>query len=354
MEDTQTGDDGENIVVVLGDTENTAAGNEAPAAGNAAVGDHGFDDLKQQLAEEQASRQRAERQAEAERQQRIAAQREAQESRGKATEYEASAFSAQYDSVVNALGLAQQEADKLASEQEAAMSEGDFKKATELNVKIGRQAARIVQLEDGKAALDAQRQARAAEPAPKPQAQQRSEAEQREAYLATQSPKTAAWMRAHPAYFDDIKLQNKVLAGHYLAVDKGIVPESDEYFQFVEEHAGLRQRPVQQETRSTAAVTVERPGADATERTTEARPQGRQPEQQQTQPQQPTGRIPSAAPSREAQPTTQNGRNGTRVTISAAEREHAIATALPDDPDPVATFAKHKAALIREGKWFGA
>lgn len=352
MSDIHTDDGGENVVVVVGGDDGAGAGGGADT-GAAKGGDHGFDDLKRQLAEEQAGRER-DRQALAQAQrERSAAQREAQESRGKATEYEATAFSASYDSVVNALGLAQQEADKLASEQEAAMSEGDFKKAAELNVKIGRQTARVVQLEDGKAALDAQRQARAAEPAPKPQPQQRTEDDAREAYLAQQSPKTGAWMRAHPAYFDDTNLQQKVIAGHYLAVDKGIAPESDDYFKFVEEHAGLRQRPAPQE--SSAAVVTERPGADVPERTYEAPPRGRQPMQEQRQePQQPTGRVASAAPSREVSTTVQNGRNATKVSISPAEREHAIATALEGDPDPVATFAKHKLQLIKEGKWHGA
>lgn len=359
MSDIHTDDGSENVVVVVGDEGAGGAGAGGGADTGAANGggDHGFDDLKRQLADEQAGRER-DRQALAQAQRdRSAAQREAQESRGKATEFEATAFSAQYDSVVNALGLAQQEADKLASEQEAAMSDGDFKKATELNVKIGRQMARVVQLEDGKAALDVQRQARAAEPPTKaaPQQAQRTENEQREAYLATQRPKTAAWMRAHPAYFDDIPLQQKVIGGHYLAVEQGLVPESDDYFKFVEEHAGLRQKPAAQQ--SSAAVVTERPGADAPERSYEAPPQGRQPMQEQRrEPRQEAqqGRVASAAPSREVQSAPQNGRNATKVSISQAEREHALATALEGDNDPVGTFAKHKLQLMKEGKWYGA
>lgn len=313
-----------------------------------------IEELQRQLANERSLRERREGELHQSEQRRTAAERTAQERTNEVSAAREATLSAEYDSIVNALGLAQGEERSLQSAWEAAQTEGDFKKAAECLAKLGRVGARIVQFEDAQKVLDAQRAARAegrqtaaAQPQPQ-QRQQTTESEQREAYLAQQTPKVSAWMRAHPQFFDDPIFQAKVLGAHHGAIVNRIPLESDDYFAYVEEQAGLRQ-PAQQQQDATsgAAVTVARAaGQEAQQQQRSYTPiqqRYRQPEAQ--------GRIPAAAPSRDAVTTT-TARGQTQVALTQAERETALAMALDGDPDPIKTYARNKLALQREGKVF--
>jgi len=61
--------------------------------------------------------------------------------------------------------------------------------------------------------------------------------------LATQlSPKSAAWVRAHPEFATNQRLTQKMIAAHNLAVADGLAPDTDAYFEAVEDTLKVAQR----------------------------------------------------------------------------------------------------------------
>lgn len=128
---------------------------------------------------------------------------------------------------------------------EAASEAGEFAKAADAQVKISRAAAALDRLEAQKAQLEA---------VPRQPARQTTEgAVQRpapaspfEGYVAGFTPRAQAWLRAHPdcvpAEFGGDPTRNaKMMAGHYAAIAAGEQPNSDKYFEIIEQHTGDRQ-----------------------------------------------------------------------------------------------------------------
>src|SRR5882672_7729312 len=67
-----------------------------------------------------------------------------------------------------------------------------------------------------------------------------SSGDQFEDYAANFTDRTANWMRDHRDWIVDPKKNGKVTGAHNFAVSEGLVPDSDEYFEFVEKMIGLR------------------------------------------------------------------------------------------------------------------
>jgi hypothetical protein len=59
-------------------------------------------------------------------------------------------------------------------------------------------------------------------------------------FCARLSPESAAWMRQNPQVVTDLKLLQKMLGGHYMAIGTGIETESPVYFAAVEQAIGRR------------------------------------------------------------------------------------------------------------------
>jgi hypothetical protein len=114
-----------------------------------------------------------------------------------------------------------------------AMAVGDFAKHAELTVALNRQLAAQPDLLRGKAALEQQ----AKQPQPRT-IDQLSDSEKIELYVKNMTPLSAAWIRAHPQYVTDPKLNVKITARHWAALEAGHVADTDGYFRFVE--AGLQ------------------------------------------------------------------------------------------------------------------
>jgi phage I-like protein len=133
-----------------------------------------------------------------------------------------------------------------------------------------------------------------------------------EAFAAQLSSKSADWVRKHPEYVKDAKLNRKMIAAHELAMADGIRVDSEDYFTAIEETLKIKPSAPQTETSDEYAAKV-----------TQRR---------------------DAAPA--AAPVSRGGSTRTNVVrLSAAEREMADMMGMkPED------YAKNKMALQKEGK----
>lgn len=300
--------------------------------------------LKKQLAdkdaESQANRVEAERnREEADRNLRAAteAEQRARANAGHAQEQTRVAQTHELDSVTNALGAVSTELNALETKLAAAHEAGEFGTVAKLQTQIAKAGARLVQLEDGKAALEAR-----AKEVPR----QAPAGDEREAYLARRTAPTAAWVRAHPQFFTDQSFRVKVeSADGYVANVLGIARDTQEYFSKIEEAVGLRQAAVvaPPPAASTAATVVER--------TSDAASQEEKVEVVVDQPKPAARPVPAAPPSRAVE-TSRGPNTPTRVALTKDEREAAqwlFPRVKEDDPDPEVVMATNKLRLMREG-----
>jgi hypothetical protein len=187
---------------------------------------------------------------------------------------------------------------------------GDFAKVADAQDRLAAAHARIAAAEQASLALKEQ-----AENPPPPVYVDHAEILARSMY-----PRAAAWIRAHPRFAQPGADNDRMVQAHHAALGKGIEERGDEYFEYLETALGLRQEESRQ-------------GKDRDD-APRSRP------------------IVNAPPSRRSGAVTANVEPG-RVTLSAAERETAIA--LNTDPkrseeEILRAYAKNKRALIAEGK----
>ena len=260
--------------------------------------DAGLEKLKKQLEDEKSARIAAERQAaesaEAERQART-------ENQG-----------TQLDLVTNAIATVTQANDALEGKYAEALAAQDFAAAARINREMSGNSAKLLQLENGKAAL---------EKAPKPQI--RVAADPVEKFASQLSPRSAAWVRQNPEFVRNPTKNAEMLAAHQLALARGLKADTDEYFTSIERTLDLA-KPAIVRTESDPA---DDPMADAAQ--------------------------PSAAPSRKAPPAAApvsrsgNG-TGSRSNVyraSAAEVEAAEFSGMS-----VEDYIRNREALKKEGK----
>lgn len=207
--------------------------------------------------------------------------------------------------VVNAIDTVRRENDILRSHYKEAMSVGDYDRVSEIQESMGSNSAKLLQLENGKAAMEA-----------RPRQQQVPVyADPVEEFASRLSSRSAEWIRRNPQFVTDSRLQQKMIAAHNLAVADGYRPDSDEYFENVEETLKSRRPPPQE-----AAVTTDSPMSSASKPAVRA--------------------APPAAPVNRG-----SSQRGNTVRLSSAEAETAKMFGMTDQE-----YAKHKLALQREGK----
>jgi hypothetical protein len=251
-----------------------------------------LDALKKQLDEERRGRQEAMRRANEAEQSAYAAQGEVQDT--------------SLHLVSNAIDTVRQNNNILKSNYREAMATQDFDAAADIQAEMSANAARLLQLEQGKQALENQPR----QPAPKPY-----QADPVEALASQLSPRSADWVRRNPQYATDPRLYQKMIAAHNLATADDIPADSDDYFDAIEDTLRMRR---QDNSRDYDAM------ADA------AKPTQRR----------------SAPP---AAPVSRSGGGGgskpDRVTLSAAEREMASMMGMTIDE-----YGRNKLILQKEGK----
>lgn len=131
-------------------------------------------------------------------------------------------------------GIAQIDSDAEQAEQAyaRAFEAGDgmgMARATRAMQRAETQRAELVQARDS---LKQAATRTAAQPEKRPQA--RAPADPVEAVASSLSPRSAAWIRAHPECVTDKKLNARMMAAHNLAIAEEIELDSDEYFERIE------------------------------------------------------------------------------------------------------------------------
>jgi hypothetical protein len=138
-----------------------------------------------------------------------------------------------------------------------------------------------------------------------------------EQVAAQLSPRSAAWVRAHPQCVTDSRLYQKMVGAHNIAVADGYAPDSDDYFNFIESQMGFnRQAQVDQ-------------GEEVVLSSASKSTQNRS--------------APPAAPSTRTASST--GGRTTTVRLSAEQRE--MASMMGYTPEQ---YAENMVALKKEGK----
>jgi len=244
-------------------------------------------DLKRQLEAEKAARIRAEQQAHQ-------ANRETHRAKSEVDD-------TNLQLVVNAIDTVNRDIELLSQAHTYALQSGDFDRATKIQREMSANEAKLLQLENGRQAM---------ENAPRQPEPQMAPLDPVEDFASRLSPRSADWVRKHPEFVRDQRLNAKMIAAHNLAVADGIPTDTDEYFEAIEET--LKVTPKNDTDDQYAAKAVRRRDA-----------------------------APAAAPAnRGGQSASSNV-----VRLSAAEREMAEMMGMkPED------YAKNKVALKKEGK----
>lgn len=246
-------------------------------------------------------------QLEKERAARIEADKRAQQAMATASHAKNEVQDSNLHLVTNAIETVKQNADVLKTNYREAMSVGDFDRAAEVQHAMATNAAKLLQLEQGKQAMESQPKQTAPE-------QYRS-SDPVEALASQLSPRSADWVRRHPQYVTDPRLYQKMVAAHNLAAADGYALDTDDYFEQIESTLKINRReaPVQEDAMAEAAKPVQRRSS------------------------------PPAAPVTRSGNGT--GSNSNRVRLTSDEREMASMMGMTDQE-----YAKNKLQLQKEGK----
>lgn len=234
------------------------------------------------------------------------ARKQAEESARQATHKLNSAYEKVENSdlqlVSTAIETVKRENEYLKYNYKEALQVGDYDKVAELQEAMSGNAAKLLQLENGKVALEN-----------KPRQVNSDPVEQ---FAAQLSPRSADWIRRNPQCVTDPRLQQKMIAAHNLAIADGYSADTDDYFGFVEQTIGLR-KAKREESRD----------EEDTPLSSASKPMQRQ-------------AAPPAAPANQGGSTRSNV-----VRLTRAEADTAKMFGMTEQE-----YAKHKIALQKEGK----
>ena len=190
-------------------------------------------DLRKQLDAEKAARAAAEQKLHQ-------ANREAHSARSEADE-------TNLQLVINAIDTVNRDIELLGHDHTQAMQNGDFERATKIQRKISANEAALLQLNNGRKAM---------EEAPRPPEPVAPVLDQVEAFASQLSPRSADWVRKHPEFVRDPRLNSKMIAAHNLAVADGIPADTEEYFRAIEETLKVAPKAVRGDTDDDYAAKV--------------------------------------------------------------------------------------------------
>lgn len=199
--------------------------------------------------------------------------------------------------VTNAIESLGQSQGVLKANYAAAAAAGDWDAASEAQLSMATNAAKIQTLETGKTELE-----EAAKNPPKPEVIPLTDPV--EIVAAQLSGPSAAWVRSHPEFARDPNKFNMMVSADGLVRGRGMAPDTPQYFAAVEELLGLK-TPVQEES----------PLSEAAQRSV----------------------SPPAAPARRDSPS------GNTVRLSAEELDLAESMGLTKEE-----WAQQKAAIAKE------
>jgi len=191
--------------------------------------DVGLEKLKKQLEEEQKARQDAQSRAQN-------AEREAAAARAAEAVAKTESADNRLHVVTTAIASVTQSIDIAESEYAKALAEGDHARAAKINRDMVVNSAKLEGLERAKQNLE-----QAPKVQPKPVV-----TDPVEQFASRLSPRSAEWLRAHPDFVRNPRLNRQMIRAHEDAVDDGITPDTDAYFEAIETKLNLRTPNVSQ------------------------------------------------------------------------------------------------------------
>jgi hypothetical protein len=161
----------------------------------------------------------------------------------------------QFHLVSNALDTVRRDGDFLKAQLRDAMNIGDHDRAAEIQEAMSANAIRLNQLEVGKRDMETRPRQPAFNPPPPPPPQPVHQ-DPLEQIAQAVSPRSASWIRANKENLGNERALREMFRAHESAVDHGYAPDSDAYFQFVENRMGIsesRQQPTSSSTQRKAS-----------------------------------------------------------------------------------------------------
>jgi len=286
--------------VVLEDTPEVTVEENKPetkiAANDSQTPEDGIAELKERL--------------ETEKRLRLEAEARAHQAQNTATKAAAEVQDSNLHLINSAIDKIKRESEYMKAHFKQAMTAGDYDAAAQVQENMSLNAAKLLQLQNGKSSLEERLKN------PPPVAPQTNDPVER---VASQlSPRSAAWVRAHPQCVTDQRLYQKMVGAHNIAMADGYQVDSDDYFGFIEQQMGFRKAPPPVDDGEDVALSV---AAAPTQKRTSL-------------PAAPTTRTASGTPSKSQV-----------VRLSAEMRDMASMMGMtPED------YAKNMVALRKEGK----
>lgn len=156
---------------------------------------------------------------------------------------------AEYDAILNAIGAAESEAEAAQRDIAIASENADHKAIAEANRRLARAESRMAQLEDGKAALEHQkaREAQRAKEPPRQEAQQQQTPEQYIDQMPNLLPSQRDWLKQHTELVTNTNKNLRLQGAHAEAIDLGLSPGSQKYFDHIELRLGYKKAEAEQE-----------------------------------------------------------------------------------------------------------
>jgi hypothetical protein len=213
--------------------------------------------------------------------------------------------------VSNAIDTVRRENEILKANYRSALSEDNYDVAAEAQERMSINAAKLLQLENGKAAMEAEPRQR------QPVHEVQRTADPIEAFASQLTPRSASWVRRNPQFVTDPRLNQKMIAAHNLAMADGHEADSDSYFSAVEDTLKVNRRNETTQDQESALSSASSPA------------------QRRASP-------PAAPVSRSG---TGNGVRANQHTLSAAEREMAEFMQMSEED-----YAKNKSELRKSGR----
>jgi len=220
--------------------------------------EEGLEKLKKQLEDERAARTQSDQRA-------ATAAADAAAARAGETAARTEAADNRLHLVTTAIASVTQSLDVGERDYAQALADGDHARAAKINREMNVSAAKLQQLETAKQNI---------EQAPKVTPRPATAPDAVEQLTGRLSPRSAAWVRAHPDYARDPRLNRNMIRAHEDAMDDGVAPDTDAYFEAIETKLNLRtptvadvdldtapQRATGGRTSAPAAAPVSRSGA---------------------------------------------------------------------------------------------
>lgn len=192
------------------------------------------------------------RRLEAEHQARLEAEHYAKYAREQASKAYEEVGETQFHLVSNALDTVKRDAEILRGQLRDAMNIGDHDRAAEIQEAMSTNAIRLNQLEAGKRDMETRPRQPAFNPPPPPPPQTYQDPLEQIAQAV--SPRSASWIRANKENLGNERALREMFRAHESAVDHGYAPDSDAYFQFVENRMGISESNQNRQQSSPAPV----------------------------------------------------------------------------------------------------